>query len=189
MSEVKCKLCGLEPLTYEEEEKGYFHEKDVELAEGNYSSLKCVKNSAGCMCIYAVGDDCTEDYFPKFCPECGKKLTKEGKEKYIRWDNANNKWLAQVPKNGSRLVKRFSTIEDAIKYRDEVLRTDRDIGKMNYRAAYDDLLNEIQQFKSCITAVRGFDALIPVGIVADEIDKCVTHSLSIGAGEENEESD
>lgn len=142
MSEVKCKLCGLEPLTYEEEEEGYFHEKDVELAEGNYSSLKCVKNSAGRMCIYAVGDDCTEDYFPNFCPECGKKLTKDN--------------VVGVP--------------------------------MNYRAAYYDLPNEIQQFESCITTVRSFGALIPMGNVADEIDKCITHSLSIGIGEGNEES-
>lgn len=65
-----------------------------------------------------------------------KNTNTNTKEKYIRWDKASKKWLVQVPKNGKRIVKRYAELDEAKTYRDEVLKSDLDIGN---DSTFDDL--------------------------------------------------
>jgi len=50
----------------------------VSMSYDGYTGLKCGVDENGCMFIIAVGEDESDRYYPKFCPECGQKLKTHG---------------------------------------------------------------------------------------------------------------
>ena len=77
---------------------------------------------------------------------------KNAKEKYIFFDPVNNKWIAQPTKNGKRMrKKRFSTIEEAVAYRDEILNATTDIGN---DSTFDQLFQEFIKRKQYQTDIK-----------------------------------
>ena len=51
-----------------------FYENAIEIANGPWVGLRANIDEEGRPYMYAVGDDYTERYYPKFCPECGRAL-------------------------------------------------------------------------------------------------------------------
>lgn len=47
------------------------------VADGGYTSLYLEIIDEDRIGMYGVGDDYTDYYFPKFCPECGRRLREE----------------------------------------------------------------------------------------------------------------
>lgn len=45
-----------------------------ELSSGGWTTLYIGVDRIGHTVLRACGEDCTDDYYPKFCPECGRKL-------------------------------------------------------------------------------------------------------------------
>ncbi len=45
-----------------------------ELTSGEWTTLYIGVDPKGHPVLRACGDDCTDDYYPKFCPECGRRL-------------------------------------------------------------------------------------------------------------------
>lgn len=70
-----CRFCHQAPVIND----GYFYEGDneIRLVSGGWTSLNIGVNADGDVVMRACGDNYTEDYFPKYCPECGRKLKKE----------------------------------------------------------------------------------------------------------------
>ena len=74
MSDQKnCKYCHQKPVV---ESDGYFSEFDnqIMLASGGWTELYIGVTRHGETVMRACGDDYTNDYYPKYCPECGRKL-------------------------------------------------------------------------------------------------------------------
>lgn len=46
----------------------------MELASGGWTSLYIGIDPNGRTIMRACGDDYTDNYYPKFCPECGRDL-------------------------------------------------------------------------------------------------------------------
>lgn len=67
-----CKFCG-QTLTIND---GFYDEMDnqIRIAEGCWTEMYIGVNRSGKVVIRACGADYTEDYIPKYCPECGRKL-------------------------------------------------------------------------------------------------------------------
>ena len=54
----------------------YFHAmNDVVVAEGNNIALSLGVDCNNNLCLWATSEDVTEYYYPKYCPECGRKLS------------------------------------------------------------------------------------------------------------------
>ena len=51
---------------------------DMEIVrgDGSYASLMIGADEDGRLRMYASGENDSDDYYPKFCPECGRKLKK-----------------------------------------------------------------------------------------------------------------
>ncbi len=49
-------------------------ERRLLLAEGPWIQLKCGVDDEDHIFLIACGEDYTERYYPKFCPECGRQL-------------------------------------------------------------------------------------------------------------------
>lgn len=47
------------------------------VADGNYTHLYLEIIDEDRIGMYGAGDDYTDYYFPKFCPECGRRLREE----------------------------------------------------------------------------------------------------------------
>lgn len=73
MENKECKICGLKPQFYSD---GTYNRYDsaVELTFGGWTSVYVAKDENDKVYIYGCGDDYTENYYPKYCPECGRKL-------------------------------------------------------------------------------------------------------------------
>ena len=71
-----CEYCHRKPA---KNEYGWVENCDNEtcLASGGWSSLYIGVNHSGRIVMRACGDDYTDDYYPKYCPECGRKLNAE----------------------------------------------------------------------------------------------------------------
>ena len=69
-----CPLCSITPSF---DGTGFWERYDssVELASGSWTMLYACKDRHGMLALYGCGDDETEFYYPKFCPECGRKLS------------------------------------------------------------------------------------------------------------------
>ena len=47
------------------------------VADGSYTALYLEIIDEDRIGMYGAGDDYTDYYFPKFCPECGRRLREE----------------------------------------------------------------------------------------------------------------
>lgn len=67
-----CKFCGQKLVIND----GIYRESDnqISIADGGWTWMYIGVNTAGKVVMRACGDDYTEDYIPKYCPECGRKL-------------------------------------------------------------------------------------------------------------------
>ena len=68
--QANCRFCHFRPVT------GTWRENAITLASGAWSSIDIGMNPSGDIVIRGVSDEYTDDYHPKFCPECGRDLTK-----------------------------------------------------------------------------------------------------------------
>ena len=50
------------------------YENEIEIVHGGWTSMYIGVAPHGEIFMNACGDDYTENYYPKFCPECGRKL-------------------------------------------------------------------------------------------------------------------
>ena len=60
-----CKYCNQEPETID---------VCVAAGEGAYAALYMGVDENANLKMYASGENNSDDYYPKFCPECGRKL-------------------------------------------------------------------------------------------------------------------
>lgn len=72
MSKENCKFCYQKPVFYGDWFDRY--ESGVSIAEGGWASVFIGADRDGKTVIYACSDGWTDDYYPKYCPECGRKL-------------------------------------------------------------------------------------------------------------------
>lgn len=71
-----CSYCNQKPkLDSDGSFENYWNE--IEIAEGAWTSLKIGVDEEGRICMRALGDGYTENYYPKYCPNCGRKLQGE----------------------------------------------------------------------------------------------------------------
>lgn len=67
-----CKYCSMKPKLYD---TWYcYYESGIELAEGGWTSLYIGADDEGRVAMWGCGDGETNFYYPKFCPECGRRL-------------------------------------------------------------------------------------------------------------------
>lgn len=71
-----CKFCHQTPTFSESLIDSWFdkYESQIELASGGWTVMYIGVNEGGDVVMRACGDDYTDDYFPKYCPECGRML-------------------------------------------------------------------------------------------------------------------
>ena len=50
------------------------HANQIALVKDDWTLLAIGVDQSGNVVMRACGDDYTEDYYPKYCPECGRKL-------------------------------------------------------------------------------------------------------------------
>lgn len=75
---VPCKLCGMKPEYRIDPYTGYREytgdwDNEFKMADGPWTSLYGGVTSDGRIRLTATGDG-RADYFPKYCPECGRRL-------------------------------------------------------------------------------------------------------------------
>lgn len=68
-----CRLCGIKPGFWED---GSYYKAASEksLEGGGWTSLMVGAEPDGTIFLSAMGDDESDHYHPKFCPECGRQL-------------------------------------------------------------------------------------------------------------------
>ncbi len=69
----KCRLCGMEPKFYHSGEYMGLESK-VSVADGGSTALYVGVDADCTLFMQAVGEDESDRYYPKFCPECGRQL-------------------------------------------------------------------------------------------------------------------
>ena len=73
----ECPLCSMKPFFYDDRLNGLRwgqYESSETISSGPWTWLKACKDKDNRLALYGVGEDFTEMYYPKFCPECGRKL-------------------------------------------------------------------------------------------------------------------
>lgn len=73
----ECTLCSIKPFFYDDGVEGLRYsqyESSKVLSAGPWTWIKACKDEDNRLALYAVGDENTELYYPKFCPECGRRL-------------------------------------------------------------------------------------------------------------------
>lgn len=68
----KC-ICNLKEPSVDDSSYGYETIDENEMAVGDYTTLSMERLEDGKYLIVATGEGRAE-YFPKYCPECGRKL-------------------------------------------------------------------------------------------------------------------
>lgn len=68
----KCKYCRTD-IAENDEFYGGIRE-NIELTSGGWTNVKIGVDKNGRVAIMGCGDDYTDHYYPKFCPECGRRL-------------------------------------------------------------------------------------------------------------------
>lgn len=73
MEKQECKICSCKPYFYSD---GMYseYESGIDLAMGGWTSLRAGKDANNKIIMYGQGDGLTKLYYPKYCPECGRKL-------------------------------------------------------------------------------------------------------------------
>lgn len=72
-----CRLCGMLPF-FETDFDGINYDRlgsSVVLEEGLFTTLYACKDKENRLALYGSGEDWTELYYPRFCPECGRELS------------------------------------------------------------------------------------------------------------------
>jgi len=72
-----CKLCGIKPKFFLDTKEYCPALSHTTLADGVWSTLRFGAEKDGTLFISAVGEEETDHYYPKFCPEFGRQLLKE----------------------------------------------------------------------------------------------------------------
>lgn len=68
-----CKLCGKKPDFWGD--GGYYQKGSEEMLEGGgWTALMVGAEPDGTLYLSAKGEDESDHYHPKFCPECGQQL-------------------------------------------------------------------------------------------------------------------
>lgn len=73
----ECPLCSIKPYFYDDRIDGLTWNKYASskiLASGSGPWLIACKDPDNRLALHALCDDGAELYYPKFCPECGRKL-------------------------------------------------------------------------------------------------------------------
>lgn len=73
MKNKECKMCSIQPKFIVD--RYNYYESTIDLGSGcsGWTSLRRGKDENNKVVIIATGDD-SEYYYPKYCPECGRKL-------------------------------------------------------------------------------------------------------------------
>ncbi len=67
-----CSFCG---ITYDPSKRCEFkREHHEDLVPGIWTQLRHGVDDNGQFFIFASGEDNSERYYPKFCPECGRRI-------------------------------------------------------------------------------------------------------------------
>jgi hypothetical protein len=62
-------------MKYKKTKPGYSHfENEVELVSGIWTAIYVAVTVDNKIVLRACGEDYTDDYYPNYCPECGRKL-------------------------------------------------------------------------------------------------------------------
>jgi len=69
----KCSLCSIKPVFFGGKQWSQW-DSSISLADGGWTGLRACKDWNDKLAIYAVGDEYSDLYYPKFCPECGREL-------------------------------------------------------------------------------------------------------------------
>ena len=69
-------ICRRQPVFTEIQGKQYYSvsQSTEAIVEGEWSQLCVGADANGSFVMIAVGDDESDFYYPKFCPECGREL-------------------------------------------------------------------------------------------------------------------
>ena len=70
----QCKICGIKPSFYSDGLHNLF-DSCIDLVNGGWTAVRAGKDKENKVIIYGQGDGETDLYYPKYCPECGRKLT------------------------------------------------------------------------------------------------------------------
>jgi len=73
MKKTMCKICGIKAQFYNDGCFNYY-DSSISLAKGGWTSLCAGKDENDKVVMYGYGDGKTDLYYPKYCPECGRKL-------------------------------------------------------------------------------------------------------------------
>lgn len=67
-----CKICGQKPYFScgEYDQSG----SQIQIAEGNWTTMYAGVDENGCVFLCALGDGYTDRWYPRFCPECGRRI-------------------------------------------------------------------------------------------------------------------
>lgn len=73
MVKTECKICGIKPSFWSD---GTYlrYESAITLVDGGWTALRAGKDENDKVIMYGYGDGKTDLYYPKYCPECGRKL-------------------------------------------------------------------------------------------------------------------
>lgn len=71
-----CKLCGGDPVFYPDGSYDWFG-SSAPLEGGFMTEIRGGPDESGRFYMMAVGEDTSDRYYPKFCPECGRFLGAE----------------------------------------------------------------------------------------------------------------
>ena len=74
MKDKECRICSCEPCFWCDNIEYSRFDSTICLAEGGYSQLRAGKDEDNKVVMFGCGNDYTEAYYPKYCPECGQKL-------------------------------------------------------------------------------------------------------------------
>lgn len=72
-----CYICNCEKQGGSSSGGYYYNDKEVELVSGRYARIVAGRDAIGRIYVEGVGDDRTDRYYPKFCPNCGAQLVKK----------------------------------------------------------------------------------------------------------------
>ena len=70
-----CEYCGTKLKL--SNSRYYRGENGVTIADGDYTALNIGVDEHGRVAMWAAADDYTDFYYPNYCPNCGRKLTKK----------------------------------------------------------------------------------------------------------------
>ena len=76
----ECRYCHVEPVFHTRRDGFTFYsmsDSEITLAKGNNAELAIGADKDGRVIMRAWGDGYTDDWYPNFCPVCGRKINME----------------------------------------------------------------------------------------------------------------